>query len=166
MRRWRWPKFSLTGVSLPVIGGGVTWVERADERSVRARAERADAFTALWRMAQDANIGVRNNLDNADALADIHRQLNVLLIDRAPAMDPEDVELAQKFLSALDEFVRLLRPWPGEAAARVREDFASTMDRPPMLRDFELIDAANKRMMQYNELLKQRYREIVYGETP
>ncbi len=166
MKRWRWPKLSVTGVSLPVIGGGVTWAEKEDERAARARAERADAFTALWRMAQEAHIGVRNNLDNADRLADVHRQMNALLIERAAALDPADVELAQGFLSAIDDFVGLLRRLPGEDGARVRAGFASTMDQPPMLSSFEQLDAANARMRHHNERLKERYREVVYGEAP
>jgi hypothetical protein len=165
MKRWRWPKLSVTGVSLPVIGGGVTWEEKQDDRAARARAERADAFSALWRLAQQAHIGVRNNLDNADRLADVHRQMNALLIERGPALDPADVMLAQGFLSAIDDFVGLLRRLPGEGGARVRADFANTMDQPPMLSSFELLDTANDRMRNYNERLKRRYREIVYGEA-
>ena len=166
MKRWRWPKLSVTGVSLPVIGGGVTWEEKQDERAARARAERADAFSALWRLAQQAHIGVRDNLDNADRLADVHRQMNALLIERGPALDPADVMLAQGFLSAIDDFVALLRRLPGEDGAHVRADFASTMDQPPMLSSFELLDTASDRMRTYNERLKRRYREIVYGEAP
>jgi len=117
-------------------------------------------------MAQEAHIGVRNNLDNADRLADVHRQMNALLIERAAALDPADVELAQGFLSAIDDFVGLLRRLPGEDGARVRAGFASTMDQPPMLSSFEQLDAANARMRHHNERLKERYREVVYGEAP
>ena len=52
----------------------------------------------LWRMAQQAHIGVRNSLDNAGGLADVHRQMNAVLIERAPALDPADVDLAVEFL--------------------------------------------------------------------
>jgi hypothetical protein len=81
-------------------------------------------------------------------------------------MDPSDVELARGFLAAVEDFVRLLRSLPGEDGARIRADFALTIDEPPMLKDFELLDAANGRMRHYNELLKHRYREVVYGEAP
>jgi len=83
MRFRRKAKFKVTGVSFPVIGGGVTWTGNTDEREVRARTERADAFAELWNIAQSAHIGVRNNFDNVDELADVHRQLNVLLIQKA-----------------------------------------------------------------------------------
>ena len=166
MRFGRKKRFSVTGVSvnLPMIGGGVTWAENVDERSAHARTERAEAFKRLWRIAQEANIGIRNNFDNADKLADVHRQMNVLLIECAPAMDPEDVELAKGFLNSLSEFVTVLRVLPGEEADRVREDFALTLDEPPMLPEFEILDVAHARVSQANELLKQRYRDVVYGE--
>src|SRR5580693_5796227 len=113
-------KLSVTGVSFPVIGGGVTWDNASDEREVRARKERADAFTELWTIAQNANIGVRNDFDRVDELLDVHRQLNALLIQKAPALEPADVDLARSFLTALENFIRLLRPLPGRAAMRVR----------------------------------------------
>ena len=34
---------------------------------------------------------------DADELADAHRQLNILLIRKAPALEPADVELAKAF---------------------------------------------------------------------
>src|ERR1700756_5206298 len=113
MRFRRRPKLSVTGVSFPVIGGGVTWSEKADERARRAVSERSDAFIELWRIAQDAHIGVRNNFDKADELSDVHRRLNILLIEKGPALEETDVELAQNFLDALAEFIHLLRPLPG-----------------------------------------------------
>lgn len=165
MRFRRKLKFSVTGVSFPVIGGGVTWASNADERAVRARSERADAFAEIWNMAQSAHIGVRNNFDNAAGLADVHRQLNVLLIQKAPALDPADVDLAQSFLSALGEFIHLLQPLPGESADRVREEMAATMDSLPMPDDLQVLQEAYSRMSGYNESLRQRYREVVFGES-
>jgi len=49
MRFRRKQKFSVTGVSFPVSGGGVTWSEKADERANRAVSERSEAFTELGR---------------------------------------------------------------------------------------------------------------------
>jgi hypothetical protein len=69
-------RFSVTGVSFPVIGGGVTFDRITDERGARATKERADAFTELWTIAQNANIGVRNDFDRVDDFLDVHRQLN------------------------------------------------------------------------------------------
>jgi hypothetical protein len=164
MKFRRKPKFSVTGVSFPVIGGGVTWSNNADERQARARSERADAFAELWNIAQSAHIGVRNNFDNVDVLADVHRQLNVLLIQKAPALDPEDVDLAQNFLSALDEFIRLLRPLPGVSADHVREEMAATRDPLLVPGELDVLLEANSRMSVYNESLGRRYREVVFGE--
>jgi hypothetical protein len=158
-------KFRITGVSIPVIGGGVTWSDSADERAVRARTERADAFTELWRVAQEAQIGVRNNLDNVDGLTAVHRQLNILLIRKGPMLDRADVELAQDFLSALGEFVRLLRPLPGSSADEVREQFYSTVSQLWAPRDLDVLDEALSRMSRYNELFTHRYHELVFGET-
>ena len=164
MRFRRKAKFRVTGVNFPVVGGGVTWTGSTDEREVRARTERADAFAELWNIAQSAHIGVRNNFDNVDELADVHRQLNVLLIQKAPALDPADVDLAQNFLRALDEFIHILRPLSGASADRVREEMAFTME--PLLHDddLEILREAYSRMSGYNESLRQRYREVVFGE--
>jgi hypothetical protein len=160
----RKPKFSVTGVSFPVIGGGVTWSDKTDERASRAVSERSDAFTELWRIAQDAHIGVRNNFDKADELSDVHRRLNILLIEKAPALEETDVELARNFLDALAEFIHLLRPLPGASADRLREDIALTLDRPPMGGGFEDLQESYSRISRYNEALTKRYREVVYGE--
>jgi hypothetical protein len=157
-------RFNVTGVSFPVIGGGVTWVETSDEREVRARTERADAFAELWKIAQDAHIGVRNNFNNVGGLADVHRQLNVLLIQKAPALDPADVDLAQDFLRALEEFIRLLRPRPGQTADRVRDEIETTRRLPRFPKDLEDVAAAYSRVLHYNDSLRQRYREVVFGE--
>lgn len=73
MRLRRKTKFRITGVSFPVIGGGVMWGDSVDERAVRARTERADAFAELWKVAQEAHLGVRNNFDHVDGLAAVHR---------------------------------------------------------------------------------------------
>jgi hypothetical protein len=158
-------KFSVTGVSLPVIGGGVTWVEKVDEREVRARTERADAFAEVWKIAQSAHIGVRNNFDNVDELTDVHRQLNVLLIEKAPALNRADVDLAQNFLKALDEFIRILRPLSGSSADRVREEMALTMEPLLSSDEMQVLHEVYTRMSRYNEMLTQRYREVVFGES-
>jgi|HubBroStandDraft_6_1064221.scaffolds.fasta_scaffold112104_2 hypothetical protein len=165
MRFRRKPKFSVTGVSFPVIGGGVTWSEKADERASRGVSERSEAFTELWKIAQDAHIGVRNNFDKVDELSDVHRRLNVLLIQKAPALEGSDVELARNFISALAEFIRLLRPLPGASADRLREEIASTAARPPMVGDFDVLEESYSRMSYYNESLTRRYREVVFGES-
>jgi hypothetical protein len=164
MRFRRKPKLSVTGVSFPVIGGGVTWSEKADERASRAVSERSEAFTELWKIAQDAHIGLRNNFDKVDELSDVHRRLNVLLIQRAPALEESDVKLARDFIDALAEFIRLLRPLPGASAARLREEIASTAARPPMVGDFKVLEESFSRMSYYNESLTRRYREVVFGE--
>ena len=165
MRFRRKVKFSVTGVSLPVIGGGVTWAEKVDEREVRARTERADAFTEVWKIAQSAHIGVRNNFDNVDELTDVHRQLNVLLIKKAPALNRADVDLAQNFLKALDEFIRILRPLSGSSADRVREEMAFTMEPLLSSDEMQVLHEVYTRMSRYNEMLAQRYREVVFGES-
>jgi len=100
MRFRRKPKFNVTGVSFPVIGGGVTWSEKPDERAGRAASERSAAFTELWKIAQDAHVDVRNNFDKADELLDVQRRLNVLLIRKAPSLQESDVELARNFITA------------------------------------------------------------------
>ena len=165
MRFKRKPKFNVTGVSFPVIGGGVTWSEKADERASRAVSERSAAFTELWKIAQDAHIGVRNNFDQVDELSDVHRRLNVLLIQKAPALEESDVELARNFITALAEFIGLLRPLPGASADRLREEIASTAARPPMVRHFDVLEESYSRMSYYNESLTRRYREVVFGES-
>jgi len=165
MRFRRRPKFNVTGVNFPVIGGGVTWSEKADERAHRALSERSAAFTELWKIAQDAHIGMRNNFDKADELSDVYRRMNVLLIEKAPALEESDVKLARDFITALGEFIRLLRPLPGESADRLRDEIASTAARPQMTGDLETMQESYSRMSGYNELLTRRYREVVFGET-
>lgn len=164
MRFRRKPKFSVTGVSFPVIGGGVTWSEKGDERTSRAVSERSEAFAELWRTAQEAHIGVRNNFDKADELSDVYRRLNILLIEKAPALEESDVELARNFLIALSDFVRLLRPMPGAPADHLREEIANTAPRPPMAGEFEVLQESYSRMSHYNESLTTRYRQVVFGE--
>ena len=157
-------KFSVTGVSFPVIGGGVTWDSTTDEREVRARKERADAFTELWTIAQNANIGVRNDFDRVDDFLDVHRQLNALLIQKAPALERADVDLARSFLRAFEDFIRLLRPQSGPAAARVRAEVALTADNPYFPADLDSVAAAYSEVLRYDRLLTLRYREVVFGE--
>ena len=158
-------KFSVTGVSFPVIGGGVTWDRTTDERGARARKERADAFTELWTIAQNANIGVRNDFDRVDDFLDIHRQLNALLIQKAPALESADVDLARSFLKALEDFIRLLRPQSGQAAARVRAEIEMTADNPYFSADLDSLAAAYSEVSRCNRLLTLRYREVVFGES-
>jgi hypothetical protein len=165
MRFKRKPKFTVTGVSLPVIGGGVTWSEKPDERASRAVSERSEAFTELWKMAQDAHIGMRNNFDKADELSDVYRRLNILLIEKAPALEESDVELARGFLTALGEFIQLLRSLPGEPADRLRKEIASTAAKPPMIDAFETLHESYSRMPRCNESLTIRYRQVVFGES-
>jgi hypothetical protein len=165
MRFRRRPKFAVTGVNFPVIGGGVTWSEKTDQRAIRAVSERSAAFTELWQIAQDAHIGMRNNFEKADELSEVHRRLNVLLIEKAPALEEPDVELARDFLTALSEFIRLLRPLPGKSADRLRDEIAHTVRRPSMAVDFEALQESYSRMSGCNEALTRRYREVVFGET-
>jgi hypothetical protein len=165
MRFRRKPKFSVTGVSFPLIGGGVSWSEKADERASRAVSERSEAFIELWKIAQDAHIGVRNNFDKADELSDVHRKLNILLIEKAPALEESDVELARNFLVALGEFIRLVRPLPGASADRLREEIAITETSPSMVGDFKVLQDSYSRISRNNELLTRRYREVVFGES-
>jgi hypothetical protein len=165
MRFRRKAKFSVTGVSFPVIGGGVTWADKVDEREVRARTERADAFAEVWKIAQSAHVRVRNNFDNVDELTDIHRRLNVLLIEKAPALNRADVDLAQNFLRALDEFIRILRPMSGPSADRVRVEMASTMEPLLSSDDMNNLREAYARVSSYDEMLAHRYREVVFGES-
>lgn len=165
MRFRRRPKFTVTGVSFPVIGGGVTWSEKTDERASRAVSERSAAFAELWKIAQDAHIGMRNNFDKADELSDVYRRLNILLIEKAPALEESDVELARNFITALGEFIRLLRPLPGESADRLRDEIADTAAGRSMVDDFEVLQDSYSHMSLFNELLTKRYREVVFGET-
>jgi len=165
MRFRRKAKFNVTGVSFPVIGGGVTWDNTTDEREVRARKERADAFTELWTIVQTAHIGIRNDFDRVDEFVDVQRQLNVLLIQKAPVLEPADVDLARDFLRALEEFIRLLRPQSGQAAARVRAEIELTEDNPYFPADFDDLAAAYSEVSRYNGLLTVRYREVVFGES-
>jgi len=165
MRFRRRPKFTVTGVNFPVIGGGVTWSGKTDQRASRAVSERSAAFTELWKIAQDAHIGMRNNFDKADELSEVHHRLNILLIEKAPALEESDVELARDFLTALSEFIQLLRPLPGKPADRLRDEIAITAQRPPMAVGFEVLQESYSRMSGYNELLTRRYREVVFGET-
>jgi hypothetical protein len=165
MRFRRKPKFAVTGVNFPVIGGGVTWSEKTDQRASRAISERSAAFTELWKIAQDAHIGMRNNFAKADELSEVHRRLNVLLIEKKPALEESDVELARHFLTALSEFIRLLRPLPGKSADRLRDEIAITAPLPRMIGDFEALQESYSRVSTYDELLTRRYREVVFGET-
>jgi hypothetical protein len=165
MKFWKKSKARLTGISLstPLFGGGATWENASDEREARARSERADAFAELWRIAQDAHIGIRNDFDRVDELADVHRQLNILLIRNAPALEPADVDLAKDFISALEEFIQMLRPMSGEAAARMRAEVHLTGPTyvPP---DLENLAECYSRVTALNESLQSRYRSVVFGE--
>jgi hypothetical protein len=84
----------------------------------------------------------------------------------APALEESDVELARDFLTALSEFIRLLRPLPGKSADRLRDDIVSTARRPSMAADFEGLHESYSRMSRYNELLTSRYREVSSGKPP
>jgi hypothetical protein len=139
--------------------------QEGDERAVRARTERAAAFTELWNIAQEAHIGIRNNFGKADELSAVHRRINVLLIEKGPALAETDADLARNFLDALGEFIQLLRPLPGKPADQLREEIAMTAWRPAMLTDFAVLEKSHRRMTRYNDLLSRRYRELVYGET-
>lgn len=159
-------KRRVTGVnfSLPFFGAGATWEDATDEREVRARAERSDAFTAVWKLVQDAHIGLRNDFDQVDELSEVHRQLNVLLIQQGPALEATDVAMAREFLSALGRFIVLLRPATGEDAARVRGEVALTMDPLFTADDLQELMAAYAQVKALNNSLTQRYRFIVFGE--
>jgi hypothetical protein len=165
MRFWRKSKSRLTGINvgIPPFSVGASWDKDADEREVRARGERADAFAELWGIAQDAHIGLRNDFDRVDELTDVHRQLNILLIRKAPALEPADVELAKDFLSALGEFIRRLRPLPGAAAAGMRYEMATT-GPVHIPRDLTELEECYQRVISLNESLAQRYRSVVFGE--
>jgi hypothetical protein len=166
MRLWRKSKSRLTGINVgvPPFSIGASWDKETDEREVRARSERADAFAELWGIAQDAHIGMRNDFDRVDELTDVHRQLNILLIRKAPALEPADVDLAKDFISALGEFIRRLRPLSGSEAARMREEMATTapVHVPRDLADLEL---CYQRVVALNESLMRRYRSTVFGES-
>lgn len=166
MRLWRKSKSRLTGINVgvPPFNFGASWDRETDERAARGRSERADAFAELWGIAQDAHIGVRNDFDRAGELADVHRQLNTLLIRKAPALEPADVDLAKDFLSALGEFIKLLRPLSGGEAARMREEVAITAP-VHVPRDLADLEESYLRVIALNEALKRRYRSVVFGES-
>jgi hypothetical protein len=166
MRFWRKSKSRVTGINIgiPPFSVGASWEKDADEREVRARGERADAFSELWGIAQDAHLGLRNDFDRVDELADVHQQLNILLIRKAPALEPADVELAKEFIGALGEFIRRLRPLSGEAAARMRDEVAMTGPVHVPL-DLAELDACYQRVIALNQSLAQRYRAVVFGES-
>ena len=166
MRFWRKSKSRLTGINvgIPPFSVGASWDKDADEREVRARGERADAFAELWGIAQDAHLGLRNDFDRADELADVHRQLNALLIRKAPALEPADVELAKDFISALGEFTGRLRPMTGEAADRMRDEMVTTGPvRIP--RELGELEECYRRVITLNDSLARRYRSVVFGES-
>ena len=91
--------------------------------------------------------------------------MNVLLIQKAPVLEPADVDLARNFLGALEEFIRLLRRQSGQAAARVRAEIALTEDNPYFPADLDDLAAAYSEVSRYNGLLTLRYREVVFGEN-
>jgi len=134
-----------------------------DERAAQARAERSEAFKDLWKIVQEAHIGVRNDFDRTDELSEVHRRLNVLLIEKAPALERSDVERAHNFLTALGDFIRLLRPLPGAAAEQIRRDMADTMEGLP-LRRISVLKESYDRMLDCSAALEKRYREVVFGE--
>jgi hypothetical protein len=166
MRFWRKSKPRLTeiNVGIPPFSIGASWDKETDEREVKARSERADAFAELWGIVQDAHIGIRNDFDRVDELAEVHRQLNILLIRKDPALEPTDIDLAKDFISALGEFIQLLRPLSGEAAARMRQEVHLTgpVGVPGDLADLE---ECYLRVIALNESLKRRYRSVVFGES-
>lgn len=108
---------------------------------------------------------MRNNFDKADELSDVYRRLNILLIEKAPALEESDVELARDFLTALGEFIRLLRPLPGKSADRLRDEIASTVPLRAMTGKLEVLQESYSRMSACSDLLTKRYREVVFGET-
>jgi hypothetical protein len=166
MRLWRKSKSRLTGINVgvPPFSIGASWDKETDEREARARSERADAFAELWGIAQDAHIGMRNDFDRVDELTDVHRQLNILLIRKAPALEPDDVDLAKDFISALGEFIRRLRPLAGSEAARMRTEMATT-GPVHVPRDLADLEECYQRVAALNESLMRRYRSIVFGES-
>lgn len=99
-------------------------------------------------------------------MAEVHRQLNTLLIRKAPALEPADVELARGFIDALGEFISVLRPMSGEAADRMRGELALTaadLDFRPA--ELKALEDAYKRIITLNESLLIRYRAVVFGES-
>ena len=108
--------------------------------------------------------GLNNDFDRVDELSEVHRQLNVLLIQQAPALEVTDVAMAQEFLSALGKFMVLLRPAEGEDAARVRSEIAITMAPVFPAEGLQELAAAYAQVKALNESLAQRYRFIVFGE--
>jgi hypothetical protein len=137
-----------------------------DERAARARAERAAAFSELWKIAQEAHIGIRNNFDMADELSDVYRRINFLVIEMGPALDESDADLARAFLEALGQFIRLLRPLPDAPAEVLREAVVTSRAFHRMDVQLEILRDAHSRIVRYNDLLSRRYRELVYGEAP
>lgn len=166
MRLWRKSKSRLTGINVgvPPFSIGASWDKETDEREVRARSERADAFAELWEIVQDAHIGMRNDFDRVGELTDVHRQLHILLIRKAPALEPADVGLAQDFIGALGEFIRQLRPLSGSEATRMREEMAVT-GPVHVPGDLVGLEVCYQRVIALNESLKRRYRSIVFGES-
>ena len=166
MRFWRKSKSRLTGISVgvPPFSFGASWDKEADEREARARGERADAFAELWGIAQGAHLGMRNDFDRVDELTEVHRQLNTLLIRKAPALEPADVQLAQDFISALGEFSRRLRPLSGDEAARMRHELVMT-GPVHVPRDLGELEECYRRVITLNQSLAQRYRSVVFGES-
>jgi len=100
----------------------------------------------------------------ADELAEVHRRLNVLLIEKAPALDHSDVELAHDFLDSLGEFIRLLRPLPGASAEQIRAEIADTADPALFISDIPLLNDSYARTLACNAMLRKRYQEVVFGE--
>ncbi|HUN33941.1 MAG TPA: hypothetical protein VMU95_18215 [Trebonia sp.] len=137
-----------------------------DERAIRARAERAAAFAELWRIAQEAHIGMRNNFDKADELSDVHRRINFLVIEKGPALDESDADLARGFLDALSQFIRLLRPRTDVPAERLREELVTSRAFHRMDVQLAILREAHQAVIGYDDLLTRRYRELVYGESP
>jgi hypothetical protein len=166
MRFWRSSKSRLTGINVgvPPFSIGATWDKETDEREARARSERADAFAELWGIVQDAHIGIRNDFDRVEELTEVRRQLNILLIRKAPALEQADVDLAKDFIRALGEFIQLLRPLSGEAAIRMRQEVHMTgpVGVPGDLADLENCYLS---VIALNESLKRRYRSVVFGEN-
>jgi hypothetical protein len=166
MRFWRSSKSRLTGINVgvPPFSIDATWDKETDEREARARSERADAFAELWGIVQDAHIGIRNDFDRVEELTEVHRQLNILLIRKAPALEQADVDLAKDFISTLGEFIQLLRPLSGEAAIRMRQEVHLTgpVGVPDDLADLENCYLS---VIALNESLKRRYRSVVFGEN-
>jgi hypothetical protein len=152
----------------PMVVALIEWQAKraagSDERAVQARVERSEAFRELWKIVQDAHLGVRNNFESADELSEVHRRLNVLLIEKAPALAESDVEMAHNFLTRLSRFIRLLRPLPGVAAEQIREDIADTAADRFLVKDVAVLQGSYARMLDCQEALRKRYQEVVFGE--